>query len=365
MASNQQLRLPLGTFTRPEKHPSRGGNAYSQEVRAEVITRWQLGLPLVTPELTLLRQQYKYPSLQRCLAWIEQFRTVGHFRPKCPTGNHEAYRDIRGQALVRLALYRTVHPEAPISHVRAFLFNMDPTVVPYYPSAVVRAELLLGLRMKAASTTCERAYWPINIHKRQRYWTMPYPFGRADVRTQDMIDMDQCGMKIEATNPHYGKSLSWERCHFEGSYNRDKKLNVMMAVSADRNYDMEWHDCWPQEEGGTNLFRLLVFFTRVMDRLDIDYPGRSFCFTMDNLNIHHNPILQNLITSRGHRYLYRAPYWSVDGPMEYVFNTLHTLLLMFFRDCEDLDELANRIDLTIPQMRGFVRYSLHVGFPDN
>jgi transposase len=41
---------------------------------------------------------------------------------------------------------------------------------------------------------------------------------------------------------------------------------------------------------------------------------------------------EGLITGAGagHRYLFRAPYWSVDGPIEYVFNTIHTHLLSYF-----------------------------------
>ncbi len=60
----------------------------------------------------------------------------------------------------------------------------------------------------------------------------------------DMIDMDECGFKIENNNLLFGKSLSWEHCHFEGAYNRERKLNLM-AISADQNYDMEWHKLWP------------------------------------------------------------------------------------------------------------------------
>jgi hypothetical protein len=45
-----QLRRPLGTYTREEKHPSSGGNPYSQDMREKVIARHQLGLPIVTPE---------------------------------------------------------------------------------------------------------------------------------------------------------------------------------------------------------------------------------------------------------------------------------------------------------------------------
>ena len=159
--------------------------------------------------------------------------------------------------------------------------------------------------------------------------------------------------------------MSWERCHFDGAYNRDRKLNLIMAVSADPNYDMEWHEYWPQEEGGTNLYRVYTFYERIIDRLDIDQPGRSFCFTMDNLNIHHNPLFLHLLPSRGHRYLFRAPYWSVDGPMEYVFNTILVFLLMHFRDIENLVQLGNRLDLIIAQLDDFLRYFLHVGFPNN
>ena len=71
---------------------------------------------------------------------------------------------------------------------------------------------------------------------------------------------------------------------------------------------------------------------------------------MDNLNIHHNPILLDRIVERGHRYLFRAPYWSVDGPMEYVFNTIHVFLLEYFRNVTDLDDLGTRLDAIITRM---------------
>jgi hypothetical protein len=113
---------------------------------------------------------------------------------------------------------------------------------------------------------------------------------------------------------------------------------------------MEWHKLWPQEEGGTNLFRMYTFIESIIDQLVINWPGHTFCFTMDNLNIHHSHILLHMIASWGHRYLLRAPYWSVDsvdGSMEYVFNMIHTLLLQYFGTINDLDILGNRIDMVI------------------
>ena len=74
----------------------------------------------------------------------------------------------------------------------------------------------------------------------------------------DTIDMDECGLKIETSNPSLGKCVSWEHCHFEGPLNQERKLNLMMAISANCNYNMEWHKLWPQEEGGTNLSRMYM-----------------------------------------------------------------------------------------------------------
>ena len=100
------MRRPLGTYTREGKHPSRGGNPYSQDMHEEVITQHQLGLPIVTPELTALRQQYQYPSEWTCRWYIRQFNASGHARPKYATGNHMADRQVLGQHLVRLGLYQ-------------------------------------------------------------------------------------------------------------------------------------------------------------------------------------------------------------------------------------------------------------------
>ena len=115
-----QLCRPLGTYTREEKHPSSGGNPYSQDMHEEVITRHQLGLPIVSPELMALCQQYQYPSVWACRQYIRQFNASGHARPKYATGNHIA--EVLGLHLVRLALYQIVHPEGTIAEARAFLF---------------------------------------------------------------------------------------------------------------------------------------------------------------------------------------------------------------------------------------------------
>ena len=51
--------------------------------------------------------------------------------------------------------------------------------------------------------------------------------------------------------------------YLEGEYNRDKKVNCLMSISGDREYNIEWHDVWPQEEKGTDVYCVYVFFQRV------------------------------------------------------------------------------------------------------
>jgi hypothetical protein len=174
----EQIRDPLGTFTNSRPHPSRGGNPYPDEMRHEVMTRYHLGIPLVSPELDLLRAQVPpaFPAYISCERYINQFHEMGHTRPKKATGNHKAEREVRGEAWPRLALFRMVHPQATIDEVRAFLFNMDPGIAPLSPRAIVKAKHILNLRRKRSSTTCERRLTYTNViyfGRQTTLWVVP------------------------------------------------------------------------------------------------------------------------------------------------------------------------------------------------
>ena len=86
-------------------------------------------------------------------------------------------------------------------------------------------------------------------------------------------------------------------------------------------------------------------------------------FTMDNLNSHKNPLILNLIHNSGHRFVFRAPYWPVDGAVEYVFNMVQTRLEVYFNRLATIPALRNRIYLIISTIPSFYKYFRHVGFP--
>ena len=70
--------LMMDSSSPQKKHPSQGGNAYFQDMREEVITWFKLGLPMNTPELTALREEYQYPLVWKCQWYIQQFLEEGH-----------------------------------------------------------------------------------------------------------------------------------------------------------------------------------------------------------------------------------------------------------------------------------------------
>jgi len=70
---------------------------------------------------------------------------------------------------------------------------------------------------------------------------------------------------------------------------------------------------------------------------------------MDNLISHHNQQMSAIIIAGGHHIVFRAPYYSVDGPIEYVFNTIQGVL-------------RKEIDHAIVFIPSFAPYFINCGF---
>ena len=134
-----------------------------------------------------------------------------------------------------------------------------------------------------------------------------------------------------------------------------------MGISGDANNSFSFHRQYTQ--GGTDLWRFYRFMEDFCLFLaEPQFQGKSFCFTMDNLNVHKHPIILNMIHENGHRIVFRAPYWSCDGAIEYVFNVIHTKLQQDFNSVDNIDELQNAINIIIGNMDSFYDYFLYVGF---
>jgi hypothetical protein len=326
MATRSGIRPPLQTAVQHDRHASESfGKPYPTEVRAQVAAKAHLGMPQVSAVEATLQGQYKYPSKSTINRWLARQRDQGHMRPYRRTGNSRSKRELRGGDLYNMALYRSVNPKAKIYECKGFVFSANPdNDRPYSDSQISRAQVKITLTRKRASTTADNALLPVNLAKREMYWNENYPIGIADIAPEDILDCDEMGAKAEMCNPKHGMSSKGDRCNDGGVFNHEKKLNVLALICGDPNNPLRFMSTWEGE--GTTVIRFLGFINHVIDYLNEHHGDRVFCFTMDNLNTHRNPIIFHAILSRGHKVVFRAPYYAVDGAIEYVFNTLHTLV---------------------------------------
>eukprot|EP00957_Ditylum_brightwellii_P010821 820352-Ditylum_brightwellii.AAC.1 len=93
---------------------------------------------------------------------------------------------------------------------------------------------------KVSSTTRKECYLPQNIQKRYNYWNLPYLHGIPDVVTDDVINLDQCGVYIETANRKFGKTFIGTLLNQEGECKQGKMLNVQLPICADQNSPMRW-----------------------------------------------------------------------------------------------------------------------------
>ena len=208
--------------------------------------------------------------------------------------------------------------------------------------------------------------YPINLQKRWDYWNLPYPLGIADIRRSQIIDLDECGMYMESTaNRKHGKAVVGLRVNEVGPYSKSEKWNLLLAVCGEDPIDGQeasrrWAEVWV--EGGTTVNRFLSFMEDLLDDIGYAEEDNFFVFTIDNLNAHKNIAVLAMIQHCGHGVVFRAPYWPVDGPIEFVFNTIQTLVRARLYEIRTSEDLVRAIYCSIASIDSFANYFINCGF---
>ena len=106
-----------------------------------------------------------------------------------------------------------------------------------------------------------------------------------------MIDIDEAGFKLEHQTRKFGKTVTALRCDQAGVYGIGSKTNLLLAIAGDPVLAMRRWEIW--RKGGTTLDRFANFMQVVLDDLAANpqTAGRTFTFTMDNLNVHKHPLI--------------------------------------------------------------------------
>lgn len=112
------------------------------------------------------------------------------------------------------------------------------------------------------------------------YWNLPYPYGIADIRVEDLVDLDECGLFVETAGKNIGKAFLGKRVRQEGNYQKSEKWTLLLAVAgsaAAERWRMMWND------GGTTGDKMVEFFQNIFNDIGQGTAVRRRCFIMDNL----------------------------------------------------------------------------------
>ena len=263
-----------------------------------------------------------------------------------------------------LAYYRVVFPKALLSEVAALIWNawgrfQNPPVL-YNASMISKAETRLGLTGKRGSTTAYQAFLPRNLARRHAFWTEPWPYGIADVDAADMIDIDEAGFFLQTANRSYGKAYTDVRVRQPGNYGHSEKWTLIMAVAGRPGPNDRYAEF--TRRPGTDIVTFANFIQAVLNRIGPGAPGNCRCLTFDNLTAHKHPVVLQMILNAGHRFALRAPYYPVDGPIEYVFNVSAGKLIRDMHRIRNNQDLVEHMMAAINSFPDFVGFFHGVGF---
>jgi hypothetical protein len=362
---NPARRPAVRTAVPEERLPTLGcGQAYSHDTRELTMLIHNLGL-VDHPGIQWIREhERRFPSARTVRRYQRRFDELGHLRRFARQGNKRA-QVLRGVDGILLVWYRILYPKVQGSEMQAFLWNSYGRFLPeprfFSLSQITKAEDYYGLSRKRSSTTAYQARLRRNIQKRANFWLLPYPFGISNIRAEDMIDFDEAAFYLTTANRSSGKAYINCRVREHGPYGHSERYNMLLAVSGGQD-GLRWLEFTKEN---ANLLTVSDFIERILNEIGDADPENGIprrCFTMDNLVVHHHQIIAQMIFARGHRLAFRAPYYPVDGPIEYVFNTIQQALTQRLYLIVTHQHLYNHVHAIVGSIVNFAPYFHNVGF---
>ena len=154
--------------------------------------------------------------------------------------------------------------------------------------------------------------------------------------------------------------LIGDRAREAGPYQKSEKVSLFWGGSGCPVHPDRWFEIW--NNGGTTIICFYAFIERILQDLGPGVPGRRYCFTMDNLDVHVNGAIQAMIINAGHQIVYRAPYYPVDGAIEYIFNAIQCTLRIDLQEIQTTEDFTNCLRKIITTFPNFDTFFAHIGF---
>ena len=188
---NIGLARELETERDRNPQPWRGGaRGYDVHWREEQVAAAAVGLPT-----------------RVCVSSIRNWNT--RMDPYRMTGNKEN-ETLIGIHQILLLIFLMGYPEGRVSEVRAFVANASDGRV-FSRGQVSRRLDELNITRKRASTEAYQAYSPVNLFKRDIFFTHNLPFGIANAQRRSFLDTDECGLELQSCN-RGGRDMRFQGC---------------------------------------------------------------------------------------------------------------------------------------------------------
>ena len=107
---------------------------------------------------------------------------------------------------------------------------------------------------------------------------------------------------------------------------------------------------------------MVSFLAMILDQIGPGTNEQRYCFIMDNLSSHHNVQMSLLVFNAGHRLVFRAPSYHIDGPIEYIFNTIQGSLSINMANIADGPSLVDEVIASIGKIQTFEPYFINCGY---
>jgi hypothetical protein len=271
------------------------------------------------------------------------------------TGNAPA-QNLRGEHQFLLILCRLMHPKATADEVIRFIafYSANPRM--YTRQDISKREIELGFTRKCGSTTAFQAFTPLNLQRRQNFWTLPFPLGVVGIPRALLIDIDECGLWLEKKVRGHGKTITGVRVRAPGVYGHGEKWSLILGIDCS---GMVWVRF--AKVAGTTAEIFDDYVRTILNTL-APPPAPQRTFMWDNLTAHNCARVYNRVVAAGHRVLRRPAYRPVDGPIEYVFNQLQCQLTNRIGEVTDDVSFSTLVHDIITKLNGFDATFVHCGY---
>ena len=146
-----------------------------------------------------------------------------------------------------------------------------------------------------------------------------------------------------------------------GGNNRHSKKWILLLAIVGCITTERWSDLWLA--GGTTSLKMITFIGRILADIGPGTANRRRCFVTDNFNSLHNQQIAAMIYAARHRLAFRAPCYPVDGPIEYVFNTVQShMTINMHKVANNGGGLCNQTRIAITAITTFVPYFENCGY---